>query len=116
MPIDGLRQLIRATGAWVATSSEGERGREEDFWGRNCRIGRDLSPNVYPVGGSHRQASPGDEIPLGPPGRKDDRAQRAAERMVPELGGEICDHRSLNVSESLWTPVHDGDVDGIAFD
>lgn len=55
-------------------------------------------------------------LPLGPPGRKDDRAQMAAEWMVTELGGEICDHRSPNVSESLWTPIHDGDVDGVAFD
>ncbi len=36
-------------------------------------------------------------IPLGPPARKDDRAQMAAEWMITELGGEICDHRSLNV-------------------
>ena len=54
--------------------------------------------------------------PLGPPGRKDEGAQIAAEWVVTELGREICDHCSLDVRQSLRSPVHDGSVDGIAFD
>ena len=54
--------------------------------------------------------------PLEPPNRKYECAQMAAEWVVPQLSREICDHCSLNVRQSLRSPIHDGRVDGIAFD
>ena len=53
---------------------------------------------------------------LGPPGGKDECVQMAAEWVVTELGREICDHCSLDLRQSLRSPVHDSSVDGIAFD